>query len=95
MLFPRSSWVFVAGGVRGVGPLREAEVRKDSRAAQSFADTSPVCVTRCSRATMRTWLGEGESICPQTSQPSLCSLEHKCVFAHQLGSDLMLLAGYL
>lgn len=57
-------------------PQRGGSPGEQSCGSEAFADTSPVCVTRRSRATMRTWLGEGESICLQTSQPSLCSLEH-------------------
>lgn len=80
VLFPGSSWAFVAGGVRGVGPLREAEVREDSRAALRPSLTLALCASPAARAQRcaRGWATEKALPSDLSTQPQLPGAHLEC-----------------
>lgn len=89
VFFPLSPWTSMARGARGAGSLREAEVLEDTHAVLRPA------LTLLARhgAHARGWPREKALPSDLSAQPHL-PLAH-LVLANQLGSDPILLAGYL
>lgn len=93
VFFPRFPWASMARGVRGAGSLGEAEVQEDTQAILRPSLTLALCASPIARAPRcaRGWPREKALPSDLSAQPHLRGAH--LVFAHQLGSDLMLLAG--
>lgn len=93
VFFPRFPWASMARGVRGAGSLGEAEVQEDTHAIPRPSLTLALCASPIARAPRcaRGWPREKALPSDLPAQPHLRGTH--LVFAHQLGSDLMLLAG--
>lgn len=80
VLPPLSVGVHCAWSTRSRLRQRDGSPGEHSCGSEAFADTRLVCVTLCSRATVRTWLAEGESVTlrPFSPAPPPCSTPCVC-----------------